>query len=274
MTNAWKMRERIPSEGSNGKTADELALANLQNKDKGFQGTCHVCSKKGHKSAECRGPKKDKSDKTNFQGGRNKKHCDHCHHDGHVEADCFRKPGNPGYAEFKAKDRKKEASNVEIFLTNVESVTKEFIEPVQPIEVCLANMDRYADNTEYTPHEERCAHHDVSYDTGYKSHEERCANDVGYKSKRKADQEGGVNLSYVEVITHVSTTVHVEPVAVASMYDGVDKLIANPYLGKIQELSVQELGDEEFTLGSVPPSLCSRGSDSSSSYDTQLQHWS
>ena len=48
---------------------------------------------------------------------------------------------------------------------------------------------------------------------------------------------------------------------------GVDELIADLHLGQIQELSVQELVDEESTLGSVPPSLCSRGSDSSSSSD-------
>ena len=35
MTSAWKMQGGIPNEGINGKTADELALANLQNKNKG-----------------------------------------------------------------------------------------------------------------------------------------------------------------------------------------------------------------------------------------------
>ena len=32
MTSGWKMRGGIPNKGSNDKTADELALANLQNK--------------------------------------------------------------------------------------------------------------------------------------------------------------------------------------------------------------------------------------------------
>ena len=49
------------------------------------------------------------------------------------------------------------------------------------------------------------------------------------------------------------------------MYVGVNKLIADSKLGQIQELSVQELVNEESTLRSVPPSLCSRRSDSSSS---------
>ena len=47
------------------------------------------------------------------------------------------------------------------------------------------------------------------------------------------------------------------------MYLAVDELIANVLLGEIQELSVQELVDEESKLGSVPPSLCSWRSDAS-----------
>ena len=37
MTSAWKMQGGIPNKGSNGKSADELTLANLQKKG-GFQG--------------------------------------------------------------------------------------------------------------------------------------------------------------------------------------------------------------------------------------------
>ena len=36
--------------------------------------------------------------------------------------------------------KKPEASNVEIFLISVESVTEEIIEPVEQIELCLANI--------------------------------------------------------------------------------------------------------------------------------------
>ena len=114
MTNALKIQGGIVSEGCNGKTADELALDNLQNKGKGCQGNCHKCGKKGYKAEDCR-PKRDKGDKTNPQGGGNKKPCKHCHRDGHTEAECFRKPGNPGYKKFKPKDGNK-TSNVEIFL--------------------------------------------------------------------------------------------------------------------------------------------------------------
>ena len=55
MTSTWKMQGGIPNEGSNGKTVDELALANLQNKNKGeFQGNCNTCGKKVHKAVDCR----------------------------------------------------------------------------------------------------------------------------------------------------------------------------------------------------------------------------
>ena len=55
------------------------------------------------------------------------------------------------------------------------------------------------------------------------------------------------------------------------MYIGVNKLIAHPITGRpIQELSVQEVSEKELTLGSVPPNLCSRGSDLSSDNDSAL----
>ena len=137
MTNAWKMRGGIPSEGSNDKAADELAFANLQNKrGGGFQGNCHNCDKKGHTSEDCRAPKKDEDNTTGTQGGRNKTHCNHCHCDRHTEIQCFRKPGNPGYKELKPKGGNK-ASNIEIFLTEVETGAEEFVEPVEPIKLCL-----------------------------------------------------------------------------------------------------------------------------------------
>ena len=120
MTNMWKMQGGIPSEGSNGKTADELALANLQNNDKKeFQGNCNTCGKKGHKEADCRS-KKDNGDKTNPPGGGNKKTCTCCHREGRTESECYKKPGNPGYEKFqswtpKGVGKEEEASNVEIF---------------------------------------------------------------------------------------------------------------------------------------------------------------
>ena len=121
------------------------------------------------------------------------------------------------------------------------------MEPSEPIKLCLAEMERYADNIEY------------------ESHAEICTNDVKYKSERKADQEGGIKLSYVEALAHLSTLEKVEAIDVTSMYIGVDALIADLDLGQIQELSVQQLVNEESILGSVPPRLCSKGSDSSSS---------
>ena len=59
----------------NGKTADELALGNLQNqgdKGKGFQGNCHNYRKTGHKSANCKASKKEKGNKNESitQGGK------------------------------------------------------------------------------------------------------------------------------------------------------------------------------------------------------------
>ena len=90
-------------------------VANLQdgNKGKGFQGICYTCDKQGYKSVDCKAPKKEKGDKKKFntQGGGNKKYCDHCGHDGHTEAECFRKPENPGYKEFKPKGGNIKASN-------------------------------------------------------------------------------------------------------------------------------------------------------------------
>ena len=230
MTNVWKRCGGIPSEGSNHKTADELALANLQNKGNGFQGTCHNCDKKEHMSEDYRGPKKDKSNKTNSQGGRNKKHCDHYHRDGHTEAECFRKPGDLRYTEFKAKGGNKEASNVGVFLTSAESITEEFIEAVEPTELCLANMDRYANNMQYESQKKKCANHDMSYNIE-ESNEERWANDGEYESKQKSDQAGGVKLSYVEALIHLSTIGKVESVEVTSMYIVVDKFIADPHFG-------------------------------------------
>ena len=76
-------------------------------------------------------------------------------------------------------------------------------------------------------------------DSKYKSLKERCTNDVEYESKRKVEQEGGVKLTYVEALAHLSTIEKVESDDVASMYIGVDKLITDLYLGQIQKLSVQ-----------------------------------
>ena len=137
------------------------------------------------------------------------------------------------------------------FLTSVERFTEECIEPVEPIELYLTNMERYADNMEYKSHQERCTNHDVAYNTEYDSHKEMCTNDVEYKSKQKADQEGRVKLSYLEALAHLSTIGKKKSVDVTNIYIGVDELIADLHLGKIQELSVQELGDQESTIGSV-----------------------
>ena len=95
------------------------------------------------------------------------------------------------------------------------------MEPSEPIKLCLAEMERYADNIEY------------------ESHAEICTNDVKYKSERKADQEGGIKLSYVEALARLYTFEKVESVEDAKMYVGVQMLIAELHLGQIQELSVQ-----------------------------------
>ena len=137
--------------------------------------------------------------------------------------ECYRKPGNPGYEKFKSWTPKgggnKEANNVEIFLTNVGSVTEEFIEPVEPVKLCLANKERYAKDMEYESHKERCAKHDLSYNLEYECHEERCANNGEYESKRKADKESGVKFSLEETIAHlVSTIGKVESVDIYCQY--------------------------------------------------------
>ena len=148
MTNTGKMCDRIPSKGSNDKTADELSLANLQNKGKGgFQRNCHNYGNKGRKSTDYRAPKKDKGNKTNTKEGRNTKHCNHCHRDGHTEAECFRKPENPGYKESKSKGGNK-ASTVEIFLIEVETGAVKFVESIEPIKLYLVEMERYTDDIE------------------------------------------------------------------------------------------------------------------------------
>ena len=83
----------------------------------------------------------------------------------YTEAKCYQKPGNPGYEKFKAwkpkGGRNKEASNVEIFLTSVENITEEFVKPVEPVKLCLANEERYVGDMEYESHKERCANHDL-----------------------------------------------------------------------------------------------------------------
>ena len=65
---------------------------------------------------------------------------------------------------------------------------------VEPIELCLVDMEMYADN--YESYEERCANNDASYNIEYESHEEMCANDVEYESEWKPEQEGGFKLYY------------------------------------------------------------------------------
>ena len=93
MTSAWKIRGGIPNKGSNGKSADELALTSLQRKG-GFQGNCHKCGKQGHKAADCK-VKNPKGPKTNKKDEGEKPTCSFCGREGHTESKCFYKPGNP-----------------------------------------------------------------------------------------------------------------------------------------------------------------------------------
>ena len=88
-------------------------------------------------------------------------------------------------------------------------------------------MERYADDMEYESHKERCTNHDVSYNIKYKSHKERYENNVESESKQKEDQEGGIKLSYIEALTHLSVIHKVGSVTVASMYTRVDELVAD-----------------------------------------------
>ena len=74
-----------------------------------------------------------------------------------------------------------------------------------------------AENMEYESHKERCPNHDAAYDIEYKSHKERCVNNVKYESKRKAEQEGGVKLSYAEKRAHLCTTYKVKAVDIVPM---------------------------------------------------------
>ena len=63
---------------------------------------------------------------------------------------------------------------------------------VKPVELCLVDMKRYADNSGYKSHGNRGTHNDGSYNIEYKYHEERCATDVEFKYKQKPEQENGV----------------------------------------------------------------------------------
>ena len=90
------MQGGIPTEGSNDKTVDALALMNLQNKSKGgFHGNCNTCGKKGHRAVDCR-VKKPTGNETNPLGDENKETCTYCHREGHNKSTCYIKPGNPG----------------------------------------------------------------------------------------------------------------------------------------------------------------------------------
>ena len=109
---------------------------------------------------------------------------------------------------------------------------------------------------EYESHEERCANHSLPYSIEYESHEERCAYDVEYESEQKTE-ESSVKFSWEETVAHLAIE-KVESVDIKNMFLEVDE-------SSLQEFSIQELVDEESTLGSVPPSLCSGGSSSSGS---------
>ena len=141
----------------------------------------------------------------------------------------------------------KEASNVEIFLTSVGKFTEEFMEPVVPVELCLSIKERYVGDKEYTSHEERYVNHSLTYNIEYKSHVERFAYDVEYEYEQKTE-ESGVKFSWEETVAHL-TIKKVESVDIKNVFLEVDE-------SSLQEFSVQELVDEESTLGSVPPSLC------------------
>ena len=113
----------------------------------------------------------------------------------------FRKLRNPNYKEFK-KSEGKEASTVEIIPANVENSLVGTEGLVEPIELCLANMERYIDNIEH------------------ESQEERCADSDEYKFKRKSDDGYGVKLSYVRELSYLTTIMgcKVAPIDNTGMY--------------------------------------------------------
>ena len=125
MNDTWKLRGGTPDDG---KPADELALGNLMNLgQKGkIKGGCWNCGKSGHKSEDCTAKEPDRGNKNKNKanqachGSGNTKDCDYCGHDGHTDAECFRKPENPNYKEFKKPEGSKESSNVKIILVDVE----------------------------------------------------------------------------------------------------------------------------------------------------------
>ena len=95
---------------------------------------------------------------------------------------------------------------MEIFLTSVDDYyAEEFVEPSVSVDLCLATEERYVGDMEHESHEERCANHSLPYSIEYESHEERCAKQIEYESKQKPEQEGGVKLSYLQKLAHIST---------------------------------------------------------------------
>ena len=111
----------------------------------GFESPYNTYGKKGHKTVDYRANNPNEN-KTKPPGGT-KPTCSLCGLEGHTKATCYRKPGNPEYEKFLTWKPKgvgnKEASNVEIFLTSVEDFIEVFVEPFEPVELCLVNNERY-----------------------------------------------------------------------------------------------------------------------------------
>ena len=113
---------------------------------------------------------------------------------------------------------------MEIFLTSVDDFTEEFVEPIVPVELYLANEKRYVGDIEYESHKERYTNHSVLYNIEYKSHVERCAYDVEYESERKVE-ESGVKFSWEETVAHLASAIEkVESIDIKNVYLEVDEL--------------------------------------------------
>ena len=83
------------------------------------------------------------------------KTCIHCKHNGHTEAEGFRKPVPPGDREPKNGDK---ASTAECILAEVDKSLSGTEERVASTDLCLTGVDRYANKAKYESFVDRYTH--------------------------------------------------------------------------------------------------------------------
>ena len=83
------------------------------------------------------------------------------------------------YKKSKNPQDNKEASTGEIILAGVEDSFVGVEDMVEPIELCLADVERYADTIEY------------------ESHEKRCTDSAEYEPEQKSVDSGSVKFIYL-----------------------------------------------------------------------------